>query len=158
VRRLRAAERRDRAVLDQNVVEREDDLAVRRGPVFGIGGDHEDVAVEAHLLAVVLPDVRVIPVQARVREGDARREALADRDRRLRLVGAVVAVLQPQPVPVHGRLQVTLVDDVDLDLRSLRHPQRGARDRAVVGQHPHRRVAQLLGDRRDLQIERVAVG
>jgi hypothetical protein len=39
--------------LDQDVVEREGDLAVDRGPVGRVAGLHKDVAVEAHLLGVV---------------------------------------------------------------------------------------------------------
>jgi len=92
---------------------------MHRRPVAGVGGVDEDVAVQTHLLAVVLADVRVKPVQAGVRERYARGEAAADRDRRLRLVRAVVAVLQPQAVPMHGRFQIAVVDDVDLDLRAL---------------------------------------
>ena len=95
---------------------------MRGRPVLGVGGNDEDVAVQAHLLAVVLADVRVIPVQAGVRERDARGQALPDRDRRLRLVRAVIAVLQPQSVPVHRRFHVAVVDDVDLHLGPLRHP------------------------------------
>jgi hypothetical protein len=71
------------------------------------------------LLAVVLADVRVVPVGARIRERHPRRVALADLDRRLRLVRAVVAVLEPQAVPVDGGLHVALVLDVDDDLGAL---------------------------------------
>ena len=83
---------------------------------------------------------------------------LADRDRRLRLVRSVVAVLEPQAVPVHGRVEVAVVGHVDGDRRALRDPQRRAGDRAVVGEHPHRRVADPLLDRHDLELELVAVG
>ena len=95
---------------------------MRRRPVVGVGRLDEDVAVQAHLLAVVLADVRVVPVDARVGERDPGREALADRHRLLRLVRAVVAVLEPQPVPVDGGLDVALVLDVDDDLRALPAP------------------------------------
>jgi len=61
------------------------------------------------------------------RDGSSRRPGS-----RLRLVGAVVAVPQAQRVPVRRRVQVTKVDDVDLDLRSLRDPQGRTGDRAVV--------------------------
>ena len=153
VRGLRAAERGDPAVLDEHVVEREHPLAVHGRPVVRVRGLDDDVAVEAHLLPVVLADVRVVPVQPGVRERDRARVAPADRDRRLRLVRAVRAVVQAQAVPVHRRLEIALVDDVDLDLRALRHAQRRAGDRAVVGQHAHVRVADALGDRRDPQLE-----
>ena len=136
-RRLLATERRDLPVLDQDVVERQQQLAVGGRPVVGLGRDDEDVPVLAELLAVVLADVRVVPVDARIRERDAVGEAAADRDRRLRLVGAVVAVLEPQTVPVHRRLEVALVDDVDHELRALADAERRAGHRAVVGDHAH---------------------
>ncbi len=105
---------------DLDVVEGEGDLAMDRRPVVGLLGNDHDVAVQAHLLAIVLPQVGVVPVHARVRERDAHGEAAAHRDRRLGLVGTVVAVFQAQTVPVHRRLQVTVVDDVHLDLGPLR--------------------------------------
>ena len=116
VGRLGAAEGRDLPVLDQDVVERQQQLAVCRRPVVRGGGDDEDVAVETQLLAVVLADVRVVPVDARVGELDPVGEGPADGDWLLRLVRAVVAVVEPEPVPVHRRLQVALVDDVDDEL------------------------------------------
>src|SRR5215211_8864681 len=78
-----------------------------------------DVAVEPELLPVVLADVRVVPVQAGVGERDAAREAAADLDRRLGLVGAVGPVVEAQAVPVDRRLEVALVDDLDVDLGPL---------------------------------------
>ena len=91
-----------------------------RRPVVRLGGDDEDVAVLAELLAVVLANVRVVPVDARVRERDAAGEASADRDRRLRLVRTVEAIFEPQPVPVDGLLEIALVDDVDVELSRTR--------------------------------------
>ena len=88
-----------------------------RRPVVGVGRDDDDVAVQPHLLVVVLADVRVVPVDARVGERDACRVAPADRNGFLGLVRAVEAVLQAQPVPVDGRLHVALVLDVDKQLR-----------------------------------------
>src|SRR5919204_200275 len=67
-----------------------------------VGRDDEDGAVQAHLLAVVLADVWVKPVQPLVGELQPILEALADLDRALGLVRAVVAVLEAQPVPMHG--------------------------------------------------------
>jgi hypothetical protein len=111
------AEGRHLAVLQQQVVQGQHDLAVGRRPVAGVGRDDQDVAVQAELLGVVLPDVGVVPVQAGVGELDAIGEAAADRDGRLGLVGdTVVAVLQPQPVPVDGRVQVAPVLDLHDDL------------------------------------------
>ena len=153
VGRLGAAERRDLAVLDQDVVERQQHLAMRRRPVVGIGRDDEDVPVQAELLPVVLADVRVVPVDARIGEVEPVGERPADRDRRLRLVRAVVAVFEPQPVPVHRRLQVAVVHDVDDELASPRGRAASGRDRAVVGEHPHRRVAEPLRNRRDAELQ-----
>ena len=95
---------------------------------------------------------------ARIGELDAIRERPADGDRRLRLVRPVVAVVEPQAVPVHGRLQVAVVGDVHDELGAFAHAQRRARDRAVVGEHAHGRVPDPLGDRADPQLDRVAVG
>ena len=94
VRRLVRAEGGDHPVLDEDVVERQGDLAMRGRPVLGITRDDEDVPVETQLLAVVLADVRVVPVRARVGKAHFIRERLADGDRRLRLVRSVVAVLE----------------------------------------------------------------
>ena len=129
-----------------------------RRPVIVLARDGEDVPVEAHLLAVVLADVRVVPVRAWIRHVHAVRERLAKWDRRLRLVRAVVAVFEPQSVPVHGRIDVAAVRDVDGDRRVLGHFQRRARDRAVIGKHAHGGVPDLLPDWCDLEIELVAVG
>jgi hypothetical protein len=71
---------------------------------------------------------------------------------------AVEAVLTPQPVPVHGRLHVALVLDVDEDLGALCDPERRAGDGAIVGEHPHGHMADALGDRGDGQREVVAAG
>jgi hypothetical protein len=101
----------------------------------------------------------VIPVQARVGKLQAVGEATSDRDRDLGLVRhPVVLVLQPQPVPVHRGVQITIVGDVDDDLRILPNLERGSGDGAVVAQHPHRGVPQPLGDRADAKIQLVAVG
>ena len=112
--RFGGTERGDLAVLQQQVIQGQQHVPVGRRPVAGVRWDDQDVAVQAHLLGVVLPDVRVVPVQARVGEADPVGELAADRDRCLGFVGdAVVLVFQAQPVPVHGRLQIALVDDVD---------------------------------------------
>src|SRR5215213_3308582 len=113
IARLGGAEGGYLAILDENVVQSQDQVAVGRRPVVGVGGDDKDVAVQAEFLGIVLPNVGVVPVQAWVGELDAVAEFPAYRDRRLGLVGdAVVAVLQPQSVPVHGRVKVTVVFNV----------------------------------------------
>src|SRR3954464_12150505 len=68
VRRLGSAERRDLTVFEQQVIEGEQLLTVHWGPIVWVRRDDDDVAVQPHLLAVVLPDVRVIPVQAGIVE------------------------------------------------------------------------------------------
>jgi hypothetical protein len=70
----------------------------------------------------------------------------------------VVAVLQPQPMPMHSRVQVTVVGDVDDELAALADLEGGAGDGAVVAQHPHPGLAEALGHRPDPQIEGVARG
>ena len=139
----------DLAVLEKEVVEGEQHLAVHGGPVARLGSVDHDAAVQPHLDAVVGPDVRVVPVDARVGEGDHGGEALPDLDRRLGLVRAVVPVLEPEAVPVHGGLHIALVLDVDHDLRALPDPEDRAWDRSVVGEHPHPGATHSLGDRRD---------
>jgi hypothetical protein len=156
---LSGAEGGHLAVLEQQVVHRQDHVPVHRRPIVRLGRDDQDVAVQAKLLGVVLPDMGVIPVQPRIGELNAVGEVPTYRDRRLGLVRhPVVAVLQPQPVPVHGGVQVPLVDDVDDDLAALLDLEGGAGDGAVVAQHSHPGVAQPLGHRRKVQVEGVAVG
>ena len=116
-RRPGPAERRDVPVLDQQVIQREGQLPVHGGPVGRVGGLDHDRAVEPHLQAEILADVRVIPVEPGVREADLARVRPADRDRYLGLVRhTVVLVLQPQPVPVHGRLDIPVVGHLHGDL------------------------------------------
>ena len=157
VRGLRFAERRDPSVLDQHVVEREQKLAIDSRPVVGLGRGHEDVPVEAELLAVVLADVGVVPVRARVGHGHLVRERLADGYRRLCLVRAVEAVLEPEAVPVHGRVDVAVVRHMDGDRRALRNLQRRAGHGAVVGEHSHGVVAHSFPYGGDLEVELVSV-
>ena len=59
---------------------------------------------------------------------------------------------------MHGVFKVTVVRDLDCQLRALAHSQRRAGNRAVVGEHPHGRVAELLRHRRDPQVELIRVG
>jgi hypothetical protein len=89
---------------------------VRLRPVVGIGRLDEAVAVQPHLLAVVLADVRVVPVHPGVGEADASGETLAYGHRLLGLVGPVVPVFKPQAVPVDRGFHVALVLGVDHDL------------------------------------------
>jgi hypothetical protein len=70
---------------------------------------------------------------------------------------AVVAVIQPEPVPVNGRRVVALVFDVDHDLRALLDLEDRTRDRVVVGQHSHLGPGEVLDHRRYSQIELVSI-
>jgi hypothetical protein len=60
IRGLARVEGSDAPILDEHVVECDHELAMRRRPVIGIRRDDKDVPVRARLLAVVLPDVRVV--------------------------------------------------------------------------------------------------
>ena len=65
-------------------------------------------------LAVVLAKMGVVPVEAGIGELDPVGEVVTDLDRRLGVDGgAVVAVVEPEAVPVNGRRDVAVVRDVD---------------------------------------------
>ena len=113
MRRFRGAEAGDLPVFDEDVVQRQEQLAVDGRPVVRLGRDDMDVPVQPHLLAVVLADVRVVPVRAGIGNVHLVGERLPDGNRRLRVMCPVVAVLEPQAVPVHGCLEVALVRDLD---------------------------------------------
>src|SRR5262249_50502665 len=125
----------DLAVLDQDVVEREQQLAVGARPVVGLARSDEDVPVETQLLAVVLANVWVVPVSAPVGHVYPVSEGLTDWDRRLRFMRPVVTILETQSMPMHGRVDVAVIGDLNGDRRALRHRQRRPRYGAVVGQH-----------------------
>ena len=128
------------------------------GHALSVGWVDDDVAVEAHLQAVVLADVGVVPVDAVVGEPQPVDELAADGDRGLGLVGhAVVGVLQPEAVPVHGGFVVAVVADPHRHLRALCHAQGRAGDGAVVGEHAHAGIAELVDDGGDAQVVGVAV-
>ena len=73
-------------------------------------------------------------------------KSLADRDRCLRVMRAVIAVLEAQAVPVNGGLEVPVVGDVHRRGRAFGELERRPRHRTVVRQHPHRHVADPLLD------------
>ena len=94
----------------------------------------------------------MIPIETGIRELDPVREDAADLDRRLRVDrDAVEAVVEPKAVPMDGRLDVTVVRDVDDDLGSLVDVERRPGDRAVVGDHPDVGSANVLYDGPDLE-------
>ena len=152
------AERRDVPVLHQQVIQGQGQLPVRGGPVGRVGGLDHDRAVQAHLQAEVFADVRVIPVEPGVGELELVGEGPADRDRLLGLVrDPVVAVVQPQPVPVHGRLDIAVIGYLHGDLRPLIDVQAGAGDRPVVGEHAQVSAVEALSRRADVQVKSVTV-
>ena len=145
-------------VLDEQVVQGEGQLPVDGRPVRRVGGLDHDRAVQPHLQPEVLADVRVVPVEPGVGELELVGERPADRDRLLGLVrDPVVAVLQPQPVPVHGRLDIAVVAHLHGDLRPLIDVQGRAGDRPVVGEHAQLGAVEALAHRADAQVETVPV-
>src|SRR5215207_1173844 len=80
------------------------------------------------------------------------------RDQRLCLFwDPVVAVLQPQAVPVDGGIDVAVVRHLHCDLRALVDVQCRAWDRAVVAEHAHHGVLYSLAHGMDAYIEGIAV-
>src|SRR5215207_5131882 len=152
-------ERGDLPVLQQQVVKGQRDVAVDDGPVVSADRVDDDLAVQAHLLCVVLADVWVVPVQAGVREPQFAAVLAAGGDGLLSFVGDTVgSVVQAQAVPVNGLVQAGLVADLDYDGRSLLDPQHRSWDGTVVGQHAQRCAGDGLTDRPDVQRQDVAVG
>src|SRR5215216_5526217 len=127
-------------------------------PVGGVGWFDHDRGVQAHLLGEVFADVRVVPVESWIGELDPIGEGLPALYRRLRLYRRpVVAVLQPEAVPVDGCLYVSVVGHPHGYLRALVDVQRRARDRTVVAEHAHLYVTDPLAHRVDAQVEAIAV-
>jgi hypothetical protein len=61
-------------------------------------------------------------------------------------------------MPVHGRVQVTLIRDMDNDLGALSDLEGGTGDGAVVAQHADGAVAEPFGDGPDVEVQGAAVG
>jgi hypothetical protein len=101
--------------------------------------------------------MRVVPVDARIREVHPDREALANLDQWLRLMRTVVAVIKSKSMPVDGRRVVSLVLDVDDDLRAFLDLEHGTGDRAVIGQHAHLGPCKFLNYRGNPQVELVPI-
>ncbi len=135
-------------------------LAVDRRPVVRVGRDDEDVAVEAHLLAVVLADVRVVPVDAGIGNvhlvGEAsRRPGSAPASRACRRSGSRAAARASARSP-RGRRRFV---DVDGDRRALADLAASGREssRCRRASAPSRRRVRFLTGI-DLELELVAVG
>jgi hypothetical protein len=121
MRGLGSAERRDFSIFDQDVIKRKENLAVDRRPVVGIGGNHQDVAVETPSPARSPRGYAGDTSKRHGQESDAGGSTSTHLDRLLGFVVPVVAVLEAQPVPMDRNLEVTVVDDVDPDLCPLVH-------------------------------------
>jgi hypothetical protein len=67
--------------------------------------------------------VGVVPIDTRVRKGEAVRETTTDGNRSLRGDRPVVPILQTQPVPVYGRLEIAVIGDMDEQLGALADAQ-----------------------------------
>src|SRR5204863_9294293 len=102
------------------------------------------VSVKTHLLAVVLSNVRVVPVHPRVGALDGVGELLADRHRLLRLVRPIEAVVEAQAVPVDRRLEIATVLDPHADLAAFGRAKRRPGHRSAVAEHSYRVVADSL--------------
>src|SRR5215217_2525770 len=100
----------------------------------------------------------MVPVESWIGELDPIGEGLPALYRRLRLLGhPVVAVLQPEAVPVDGCLYVAVVGHPHGDLRTLVDVQRRARDRTVVAEHAHLCCSDPLAHGEDAQVKAIAV-
>jgi hypothetical protein len=94
--RPRSMEGSDLPILNKEIVQGEGQLPVNRGPIRLVGRFDDDRSIETHLEAEVFADVRVVPVEAGVRELHLVGERPSDRDRCLGVVRhAVVPILQP---------------------------------------------------------------
>ena len=106
-------------IIHQDVVEDERSFLVDRVVIVGLGRCDEHVPVEAEVLLDVLAHVRVVPVNSSIRKMDFVGEALAWFHRRLRHVGdPIEAVIEPEPMPMHRRRHLDLVDELDDDGRA----------------------------------------
>src|SRR5207302_9250784 len=69
----------------------------------------------------------------------------------------VIAGVQPQPMPVHVRLDIPVVGYLHGDLRPLTDVQDRAGDRPVVGEHAQLGAVEALSRRADVQVKSVTV-
>ena len=108
--RARPTERDHLPVLDHHVIKGDRQLAVGRSPVALIAGADDDRPVETHLLGVVLAQMRVVPVDAGIRELDPAGVGLADLDWVLGVAGHTIGLVgKAKAVPVDSGLDVAAV-------------------------------------------------
>ena len=90
------------AVLDQDVVHNQGDFPINRRIGLRIAGEHPKVTVETGILLKILPNMRVIPVHAVIREAQCITVLPARRHRRLADARCpVLPGIHPQPVPMN---------------------------------------------------------
>src|SRR6185369_12715267 len=111
----------------------QEQLAIDWRPVLGIVRGNDDVAVHPELLCVVLAYVRVVPVNARIRETQLVRKAGAGRHGRLHALvlavrNTIEPMVQPQAMPMNRRVYIGVVGEVDRSLGALLDLERGPRD------------------------------
>ena len=127
-------------------------------PVRGIGRLDDDRAVQTHLQTEVLSDMRVVPVEARVRELHLVGERLPDLDRCLGVMrNPVVSVLQTQAMPMNRCRDIAFVGHIDGDLAALVDVKDRTRDRSVVCEHPQIGFFYLFAYWTDVELEAVTV-
>ena len=123
-------------VADQQIVEHQNLFAVGRREEAGVTRAHEQVAVESKVLQHVLAMMRVIPVEARIREMNRVVEGAVRRHRILRDVRrAVEPVVETDAVPVDRGGEVRAIDEAYVNRRALIDLDRRAGILAVESEH-----------------------
>ena len=153
------AEREQPLAIDQEVVEQQHLLAVHGTVIGPVGRLHQDVAEQAEALLDVFAHVRVVPVDARVREAHPVDVAAPDRHGLLRHAGSAVGpVVDPHAVPMQARRHVELVLEAHDDGGVLFHPQQRSRVLTVVAVHHEAATADHPAHERRAQGEGIAIG
>jgi hypothetical protein len=70
---------------------------------------------------------------------------------------AVIAIIQPKPMPVDGGFQLRIIGEMDRDFRALSYLQGWTRNRAIIGKHFDIGVADLFADDRGTEVEGIAI-
>ncbi len=134
----------DLTFLNEDVVKKEWYLAVHGIPIRLVGRHHQEVAVQTQFLLVILPDMRVIPIYARVRELQLIHKGFAWLHFFLRRLRAVKGIVHPDAVRMQQGLHIGGVREVHGDFRTLRNLDGRPRNRAVVRKHAVGLTADLL--------------
>jgi hypothetical protein len=152
-----AAPRQQALVVDEQVVEDQELLAMHGAVRVGARRLHEDVAVQPEILLHVLAHVRVIPVDAPIRKPERIGERAAGLDRRLGEIGhAVEPRVEPEAVPVHGGGHRQRVPEPHRELGALRQHEQRARILAVEPEHGELAARDDAADDTRREVERIA--